>query len=90
MSANLARPVIAACVVIVALMSSPLRARDAQQRTFASPEEAAAALVEAVKGGQLNDVVALFSPGGRNLANSSDTATNRHNREVFVAAAAKE
>ena len=89
MSANLARPVIAACVVIVALMSPPLRARDAQQRTFASPEEAAAALVEAVKGGQLNDVVALFGPGGRELADSSDAATGRRNREVFVAAAAE-
>jgi Protein of unknown function (DUF2950) len=89
MSTNLARPVIVACVAIAALISSHLIARDAQQRTFASPEEAVAALVAAVKGGHLNDVVALFGPGGQELANSSDAATGRRHREVFVAAAAE-
>src|SRR6185503_13551933 len=90
MSTNqIARPVIAACIAIASLLSSPLMARDAPQRTFASPEEAVAALVAAVKGGRLNEVVALFGPGGQELADSSDAATGRRNREVFVAAAAE-
>ena len=58
-------------------------------RTFASPEEAVRALNDAVKAGKLDEVVAIFGPEGKELVDSSDPATARQNREVFVAAMAE-
>jgi hypothetical protein len=43
-------------------------------------------LINAVQGGNLSDVVALFGADGQDLVDSSDPATGRRNREVFVAA----
>ena len=47
------------------------------------------ALVEAVKAGKQEDVVAIFGPDGQELADSSDPATARRNRDVFTTAAAE-
>ena len=58
-------------------------------RTFATPEDAVRALVEAVKAGALEDMVAIFGPDGKELADSSDPATARRNRDVFTVAAAE-
>jgi hypothetical protein len=60
-----------------------------QYRTFATPDEAATALVAAVKANKLDDVIAIFGPEGQTLIDSSDAATARRNRDVFVAAAAE-
>ena len=56
-------------------------------RTFATPEEAADALVAAAKAGNLEAVIAIFGPEGKELAASSDPTTARMNREVFTVAA---
>jgi Protein of unknown function (DUF2950) len=85
----MSRVAIPACIVLAALLSPPMVAQDARQRTFTSPEEAVSALIEAVKGGRLSDVIALFGPDGQELADSSDAATGRQNREVFSVAAAE-
>ena len=58
-------------------------------RTFATPEDAARALIEAAKASDLNAVVAIFGPDGRELADTSDATTARRNREVFTTAAAE-
>src|SRR4029453_1538165 len=58
-------------------------------RTFAPPEDAVRALIEAVKPGAEENVVAIFGPDGKELADSSDPATARRNRDVFTAAAAE-
>ncbi len=58
-------------------------------RTFATPEEAVTSLTTALKANQLDDVVAIFGPEGRDLIDSSDPAQARGNRNVFLAAAAE-
>jgi len=76
-------------VGLLALLSLPSAAQTTAPRTFASPQDAATALIDAVKGGRLDDVIAIFGPDGKELADSSDPATGRRNREVFSAAVAE-
>ena len=61
-------------------------AQAAQQRTFASPEDAVKALVDITKSGNLEQLLFLFGPVGRELIASSDPVTARRNREVFTVA----
>jgi hypothetical protein len=65
------------------------RAAPSGDRTFASPEDAVRALIEAAKAGALEEVVAIFGPDGQGLVDSSDPATARRNRQVFTVAAAE-
>jgi hypothetical protein len=58
-------------------------------RVFASPEDAARALNEAAARGTVEDLIAIFGPDGKELIDSSDPATARHNRAVFTAAFAE-
>ena len=58
-------------------------------RTFATPDEAVRVLVETVKAGELPALVAIFGPEGQGLVDSSDPATGRRNREVFLVAMAE-
>jgi Protein of unknown function (DUF2950) len=78
-----------ACVLLPALVSCSRGASPAH-RTFATPEAAVQALVAAAKAGALEEVVAIFGPGGQELVDSSDPATMRRNREVFTAAVAEQ
>jgi hypothetical protein len=55
-------------------------------RTFATPEEATRALIDTVRANDLNGLLALFGPQSQELVDTSDQATGRRNREVFVAA----
>src|SRR5512143_2670986 len=64
-------------------------AEPAGPRTFATPDEAVRALIETVKAGDLAGLVAIFGPEGQDLVDTSDEATGRRNREVFVAAIAE-
>ena len=45
--------------------------------------------IDTVKANDLQGLVALFGPPGQDLVDTSDAATGRRNREVFVAAAAE-
>ena len=76
------------CLLLAAALTCAAAA-PATQRTFASPDEAVRALTDAVKAGNLDEVIAIFGPEGRDLAESSDPAAGRGNREVFVAAIAE-
>ncbi len=58
-------------------------------RTFPTPDEAVRVLTETVKAGDLKGLVALFGPEGQDLVDTSDEATGRRNREVFVVAIAE-
>jgi len=72
------------------LMFSPAAAGQAvKQRTFASADEAVRALIDTVKKGNLDDLMAIFGPDAKEVVNSSDPATGRRNREVFTVAAAE-
>jgi len=75
------------CVSVMTLVSCS-RAAPAS-RTFATPEDAVRALIEAARAGALQQVIAIFGPDGQALVDSSDPATARRNREVFTAAAAE-
>ncbi|HEY7286592.1 MAG TPA: DUF2950 domain-containing protein [Vicinamibacterales bacterium] len=58
-------------------------------RTFATPEDAVRALIDAAKAGKMDDLRAIFGPDAGDLIASSDPATARQNREIFAAAAAE-
>jgi Protein of unknown function (DUF2950) len=74
------------CVVLTATLAC---SKTAPQRTFQSPEEAVKALTASVKAGKIDDLLAIFGPDGKDLVESSDPATGRHNREVFTVAVAE-
>jgi hypothetical protein len=58
-------------------------------RTYPTPEAAVEALVKTVKVGNLEELIAIFGPEGKEIVASSDPATGRKNREVFTVAAAE-
>jgi hypothetical protein len=79
---------LAAAALIVcatALPAVPVSAQQAQ-RTFATADAAVHALADAAKAGNLQELIAIFAPHGQELADASDPATARRNREVFVTA----
>jgi len=57
-----------------------------QQKTFATPEDAVVALVDANKAGDVNALRALFGPQGEKLLDSGDPVIDQRGREVFLVA----
>jgi len=55
------------------------------QKTFASPEEAGAALVAAAKAGDQNTLVAIFGPDSKEVLSTGDTVKDQDNLKGFVA-----
>jgi hypothetical protein len=74
----------------IPVLSSRPAAQAAQRRTFGSPEDAVKALVDAVKAGNLDQLLGLFGQDGKQLIASSDPATARQNRQVFTVAVAEQ
>ena len=64
-------------------------AEGAGPRVFATPDEAVRVLIDIVKANDLDGLVHLFGPHGQELVDTSDAATGRRNREVFLAAGAE-
>ena len=62
-------------------------AQPAQQRTFASPDDAVKALVDTAKKNDVDALLAIFGQDGKDLLASNDPASARMNRRVFVVAA---
>ena len=50
------------------------------------PEDAVKAFIGAAKAGQVADLVAILGAEGKELIESSDPATARQNRRVFIVA----
>jgi len=73
--------------VLAMLASTVTAAPQTTHRAFAAPEDAAKALVDTVKTGDLDALLAIFGPEGRELIESSDPGTARMNRRVFAVAA---
>ena len=73
-------------IAFVLLLGATAGAAGGGPRVFATPEQAAGALIDIVKANDLAGLVALFGPDGQELVDTSDPATGRRNREVFVAA----
>jgi Protein of unknown function (DUF2950) len=66
--------------------SQDLASKNASQRTFASPEEAGSALLEAVKAGDSNALLGLFGPDSKDLVSSGDAVKDKDALQDFVAA----
>jgi hypothetical protein len=73
----------------VLLFAAVAAAQPAEHRVFPTADAAARALIDAVKASNLDEVLAIFGPEGRELIASSDPATARKNREVFNVAVAE-
>jgi Protein of unknown function (DUF2950) len=74
---------------LLVVLTSFARGGGSEQRVFATPEDAVRALIETARAGNMDELLAIFGPEGRDLVSSSDPATGRRNREVFVAAVAE-
>src|SRR5262245_1202580 len=77
-----------ALVALFSLLTYPTTA-PGQQPSFPTAEDAVRALNEAAKASDLSALIAIFGPGSQELASSSDPATARMNRDVFVTAMAE-
>jgi hypothetical protein len=55
------------------------------QRQFATPEEAAATLVDALRNNDQKALLAILGPAGKSLLSSGDPVSDRRGREQFVA-----
>ena len=75
-------------IALLALLASTVAGADqtATHRTFAAPEDAVKALLDTVKAGNLDALLTIFGPEGKELIASSDPATARLNRRVFAVA----
>jgi Protein of unknown function (DUF2950) len=72
-------------VMFIALVVSDLSlAENVNQLTFASPEEAVRAMVEALNSNNSKALEAIFGPGSRDLITSGDSVADRSGRERFL------
>ena len=76
---------LAALLLALVALPGAGRADDAQQTMFASPEEAAKALVDAAAKGDTDALVAIFGPDGQDLVTSGDAVADKNARDSFVA-----
>lgn len=76
--------------VVIAGLSLAACSRVPQEGRFATPEDAVRDLNARVKAGNLEELLELFGPEGRELISSSDPATGKRNQEVFLAAMAEQ
>ena len=79
--------VIGVSLTLAVLCSGVLAAEKSQkslQKAFASPEEAAKALVAAASAEDVNELLAVLGPAGDPLISSGDEVADRQGRERFV------
>jgi hypothetical protein len=65
---------------------SPVIAKNTQQRTFTSPDEAVKALVEAAKSNNRAELLAIFGPTGKELISSGDEVADKAGCQKFLKA----
>jgi hypothetical protein len=76
--------VVAACAILV---STPASAAAPKQRTFATPEEAGAALIAAAESFDVAALLEIFGPEGVDLVVTQDPVLDRNQSAAFAAAA---
>jgi hypothetical protein len=76
-----------AAVVLAAGMVQIHGAAQPGQRTFATPQEAAQALVDAAGGNDTAAMLRIFGPAGKDIVQSGDAAADKEGREKFAALA---
>ena len=85
---SLAQRLVGLALVFVSLSAGwgPAVSAAVVQRRFASVEDAAGALVDAMRGGDRKAMLAIFGPEGKGLVWSGDEVSDRRARERFVTA----
>jgi hypothetical protein len=79
------------CALIgISILSTGASAQDTRHRAFPTPEDAVKALIATVKAGDLDELLAIFGPDGKQLLDSSDAVTARMNRQVFAVATSEQ
>ena len=75
-------------ITLVAMLGAALiaLAAEAKQKTFATPEDAAKALVAATKSGDLKAMLDILGLGSKGIVQSGDAVADRGGRERFVKA----
>ena len=86
---SLARSAMVAFVAAFAMVATIAAeaAGKAQAKTFASPDEAAKAVIAAAKAGDSKQIAAIFGPGSEKVLQSGDRVADKEARERFVKAA---
>src|SRR5271167_2830582 len=64
-------------------------AQNAEQKTFATPEDAIVAMVDAAKAGNTGELLSIFGPNGEKVISSGDPAVDQESRDVFLVAYAE-
>jgi hypothetical protein len=77
--------ILAVWAVLVALPRSA-GAQETGQRTFASPQEAMTALVDALRAGDRDSLLAILGPEGQDIISSGDAVSDKADRDRFLAA----
>ena len=73
------------CITVIAFFTShSAAATRAKQKTFASPEEAVKAVVDALRNNDTKELNAILGPGAKSLVSSGDEVADRAGRERFV------
>lgn len=73
-------------LLLTVALAVDCQAAAAQQKRFATPEQAAQALVEASRTDDLKGMQAILGPGSRELIHSGDDVADNAGRDKFVAA----
>jgi hypothetical protein len=79
--------ILVVCVASVIVLAGDARyacSQGAAQKTFASPEEAVRALMEAVRTNNLQELAGIFGPDAKNVISSGDDIADRAERDRFV------
>ncbi|MGZ3568156.1 MAG: DUF2950 family protein, partial [Thermodesulfobacteriota bacterium] len=76
---------ITALMVLAGFYQSAFAA-DAEQKSFKSPEEAAKALIDAVKGNDTRELLTILGPAGKEVISSGDEVAGKAWRDRFVKA----
>jgi len=58
--------------------------KQVKQKSFQAPEEAAKALFEALRAGDMKELLAIFGPAGKEVISSGDEVADKAGRERFV------
>jgi hypothetical protein len=84
-SRKLRLTLVASALVGIFLISNAAHAAAPSQKSFASPQDAVKALVDALKSNDTKALSALFGPDSRDLVSSGDPVADKSRRDRFVA-----
>jgi hypothetical protein len=85
MSFNSSKVGVLLCSTLMAVVFVPVGCKKANSYgTFATPDEAGAALLNAVKSGDENQVLAVFGPQAKNVVLSGDTTQDKASMDAYV------